>query len=138
MKVTIVTTEFKNLVNNPTGRVTYGVRVYDDAGHATYDNTMADALKDMPKGAALYTVLRDNPTNDAMEEMLAVADVTEVEVDGEAIDGGSEESVDEADPSDIPVMVCIEEGLHLTSKHRDGRCYFCGVSKTEEEVMNGM
>ena len=50
MKVTIVTTKFENLVNNPTGRVTYGVRVYDDQGHATYDNTMADALKDMPKG----------------------------------------------------------------------------------------
>jgi hypothetical protein len=137
MKVSIVTTEFKNLVNNPTDRVTYGVRVYDDLGHATYDNTMADTLKDMPKGAALYTALRDNPTNDAMEEMLALADITEVEVDGEAVDGGNDED-DETAPGDIPVMVCIEEHLHLTSTKPDGSCYFCGETKTEEQIMNGM
>ena len=136
MKVTLVTTKFENLVNNPTGRVTYGVRVYDDQGHATYDNTMADALKDMPKGAALYAELRDNPTNDAMEEMLAVADVTEIEVDGEAVDGGTDDTEDEP-VGDIPVMTCIEEHIHLTSTKPDGSCYFCGDARTEEQIMEG-
>lgn len=136
MKVTIVTTKFENLVNNPTGRVTYGVRVYDDLGHATYDNTMADKPEDMPNGAELFTQLLDNPTNDAMEEMLSVADITEVEVDGEAIDGGTDE--DDEDKMLILVKDCIEEHIHLTSMFPDGRCYFCGESKTEEKIMNGM
>lgn len=133
MKVSIVTTAFLNLVDNALGKI--GVRVYDDQGHATYDNTMADTLKDMPKGVDLYIQLRDNPTNDAMEEMLSLADITEVEVDGEAVDGSEDDGDDEMC---IPVKDCIEEHIHLSSLRPDGRCYFCGESKTEEQIMNGM
>ena len=140
MKVTIVTTAFCN----PEGRITYGVRVYDDLGHATYDNTMANKPEDMPKGADLYTALRDNPTNDAMDEMLSLADLTEIEVDGEPLDGKYEDDdrdddgADDEEIPDIDPLECVKEGAHRRCMKTDGkRCYFCGDARTEAQIMEG-